>query len=154
MNKLTVIIIACAIITGCTNFSSMQIDTFVVQYEPVGNSDNYNQLMIQKVVENILVESGYEVTSNEVLHTISTSPISLGTNRWRANNEKWKLQYQLGFQVISGGDGRLYWTLTTKIVGTRSGREPRSFATSDFEESSELLTTLKRKVMSEFNALV
>ena len=95
MNKLVGIIIACIIIPGCTNFSSLPIDTFVVQYETLGNSDKYNQSLILKIAENILVESGYQVTSNEVLYTISTFPTSLGTQRWITNNEKWKLQYQL-----------------------------------------------------------
>ena len=63
------------------------------------------------------------------------------------------ITHQLGFQVIKGRDGGHYWALTTKLVGTRSGREPRSFATSDFEESTKLMTTLKRKVMSKLNAV-
>jgi len=153
MTKHLIPILACILVSSCAQQALMGVQTCEVEYEPllISNEQSLESLLFE--IENILNDEGYDVVTNEVTYTIVTLPTYAGVYRWRENNEKWKLSYQLGFQLIKGSDDRVFWTLSHKIVGIRSGREPRTFGASDFDETEKIFTKLKLVISNQLRII-
>ena len=151
MNKLLLLLLA-AILSGCSTSAIKPTDPFLFEYTPVasasiGNSD----IALRKVVD-LLESEGYLVSPNAVFSSATTDPKDIGYQYWRATNEKWKVSYQVGVQIIETREGMLYWRLSHKIVGIRSGKQNRLFDPSDFEKTESIIIELTRKLMRLFSA--
>ena len=94
---------------------------------------------------------GYLVSSNAVFYVATTDPKSIGYQYWRVTNEKWKVSYQLGVQIMKATNGVVYWKLSHKIVGSRSGKQNRLFEPSDFEVTESVVNEISRKLMKLFS---
>lgn len=139
-------------LTGCvsaprsTNFS----DPFGFNFEPIAISDQHDGVYFLNLGSSLLEGKGYAVSVNEVFLGAITEPVPIGKHRWRSNNDKWELAYQVAFQVIESKNGYVFWRITHKITGTRSGKQPRAFSPSDFDETESIFNSLQSELSSFF----
>ncbi|WP_274058657.1 hypothetical protein [Vibrio parahaemolyticus] len=138
-----------AYLSGCSGLAVKKSDPFELQFEPIASTGGSKSEYLSKATRT-LEDSGYSVTPNEVFFTATTLPKKLGTQRWRANGEKWRIQYQLSIQIIEDDNDTLYWKLSHKIIGKRSGREPRLFYPEDFEVTEEMINVVHQKMSIAF----
>lgn len=128
--KYIIPILMIVLILGCQQIVT---DPFSTNYTPVV-SDNFSSAdkALTRVIA-ILKSNGYEVTGNDVILTATTEPRNTGYQIWKVTNEKWKVSYKIGVQLIRASEHRLYWKMSHKIVGSRQGKHDREFAPYDFE---------------------
>ncbi len=143
--KVAFILFVVAYLSACSP-STTNSDPFELQFEPIANMTGSKQDYLSKVIV-VLEESEYSVTPNDVFATVTTLPKNLGTQRWRVNGEKWHLEYQLSVHIIEGNSGQFFWKLNHKIIGIRSGRQPRAFYPEDFEITEEIFNAIHRKLV-------
>lgn len=151
MNKHVLITIFALAISGCAGSAMKNTDPFNFAYEPIASTGYESIEYYLNEAAQSLDQSGYSVTPNFVFYTATTLPKSIGKHRWRRNGEKWDLSYQLGVQILHGSNGQLFWRLTHKITGTRSGREPRLFQPVDFDKTEKLVNEMHRKLSIAFS---
>lgn len=145
-----VLLLTAALLAGCSSLPNDVGPT----YELVTASNISDPLAGLRKANEYLKGRSYETKTNPVFNTIETQPIELGYLRWRANNEKWLVRYQVGLQTLAHPSGRVYWRLSSHIVGTRSGRQPRAFSESDFEETDRLFFKLRQEISELFSVEV
>lgn len=149
--KIISIFVICILTGGCSGVSTKSTtDPFDFDFTPMAYASN---LSIDNALDlgiKALEAEGYKVAPSPVFHAATTDPQDLGYLVWRATNEKWKVSYQLALQIIKGPGSQLYWKLTHRIVGSRSGNQNRSFQPQDFEETSEITSELSSKLANLF----
>jgi hypothetical protein len=99
----------------------------------------------------------HKVTRTDVggrFHSAVTEKIELHNCRWLKTRDKWNLTYQIGFQAFEGSDNDHWWRVTRKIIGTRSGKEPRSFEASDFNETQKIFDGLHREISNKISFFI
>jgi hypothetical protein len=104
-----------------------------------------------KVIE-VMESEGYSVAPNMVFLTVFTEPKDIGYQVWRTTNEKWKVSYQVGVQIIKPRGRDMYWKIFHHIVGKRSGTQDRNFNPEDFEETFKILNNLTIRLMKLFSS--
>lgn len=140
-------------VSGCTFMKMQSSDPFTYDFKPIAINDKKKGDFYFNLGINILKNKGYEVTLNEVFLTGTTLPINIGKHRWRRNNDKWDLTYQVGFQVLESRSGQVFWRIIHKIMGTRPGKEPRSFEPSDFDETEKIFNVLHHDLAIVFSQM-
>lgn len=140
--KVACIAMCLAVLSGCVGLGMKNSDPFMFEFEPIAYNDMGNGLDYLDKGADLLISKGYNVSRNEVFYTAITEPVSIGKHRWRRNGDKWDLTYQVGFQVIESKRGQIFWRITHKITGSRSGKEPRLFSPEDFDETESVFNGL------------
>ena len=141
------LLIAC--LSGCMMMAAKHSDPFEMQFEPIASLSGNKLEYLSKAVR-ILEEAGYSVTPNDAFSSATTLPKKIGIQRWRANGEKWHLEYQLSVQIIESNGSQLFWKLSHKIIGTRSGRQPRLFYPEDFDITENIVNEVHQKIIYAF----
>ncbi len=144
-------IAAClSVMSGCGGMAMKNSDPFMFEFEPIAYNDLGDGLYYLNKGADLLISKGYNVSRNEVFYTAITEPVSIGKHRWRRNGDKWDLSYQVGFQVIESKRGQIFWRITHKITGSRSGKEPRLFSPEDFDETESIFNGMQRYLSNAF----
>lgn len=147
--KRALFLIFVVLIGGCMGIRDT--DPFHYEFSPIANASlNTPEVTLTKVIQ-LLEKDGYLVAPNTVFLTATTDQRDLGYQYWRVTNEKWKVAYQLGVQVIEAKGGTLYWKLSHRIVGSRSGKQDRMFEPNDFEITEKIVNEVIRKLMKLFS---
>ncbi|MDN3521150.1 hypothetical protein [Halomonas ramblicola] len=143
-------IILCAVLAvmlaGCASTASKNTDPFLFEYTPVARASIDNSDVALNEVVSLLEAEGFLVSPNAIFGTATTDPKDVGYQYWRTTNEKWKISYQIGVQVIETRKGMLYWKLSHKIIGSRTGKQDRLFEPSDFEVTESEINKLTRRL--------
>ncbi len=139
-----------AILSGCSGPGVKSTDPFIFEFEPIAYNDTVDGFYYLDLGANLLISKGYNVYRNDVFYTVITEPVEIGKHRWRRNSDKWDLTYQVGFQVIESRGGQIFWRITHKITGSRSGKESRLFSPEDFDETESVFNGLQRDLSHAF----
>jgi len=157
INKITLIILFALILTigGCatTNYIKSETDPFKFDFTPIYTASNTTSQRVFDLGVKLLENEGYLVTPIPAFDIVTTNPISLGYQVWRSTNEKWNISLQVSLQIMKDKRGQLYWRLSHRIIGSRSGTQDRLFAPEDFEVASQRINELISKLSRVFAAL-
>ena len=150
--KLIYLVLLASILTGCSTTAALKdTDPFRFEFSPIASASVVNpEAALSKTVK-LLEKEGYLVSSNAIFHTATTEPKNIGYQYWKVTNEKWNVSYQLGVQIIEAG-GVVYWKLSHKIIGSRSGKQDRTFDPADFDVTEQKVNEITRKLMNLFSA--
>ncbi len=139
------------IMAGCASNVIKNTDPFRTEFIPIASASIQEPEIALKKVVSLLNKEGFLVSPNTVFYTATTDPKNVGYQYWRVTNEKWNVTYQLGVQIIKVRGGLIYWKLSHKIIGSRSGKQDRMFEPSDFEVTEQVVNKITRKLMILFS---
>jgi len=148
--KILSIAIFVSVLSGCSSTVMKNSDPFMFEFEPIAYNEMHDGAYYLNKGADLFANKGYKAFRNDVFLSANTEPVSIGKHRWRRNGDKWDLTYQVGFQVFESKHGQVFWRITHKIVGSRSGKEPRLFSPEDFDETESIFNGLQSDLSQAF----
>lgn len=157
INKAALVALFAMMLTigGCATNAYMKSETdpFRFDFTPIYTAKNTTSTQAFDLGVKLLENEGYLVTPIPAFDIVTTNPISLGYQVWRSTNEKWSISMQVSLQIMRDKRGQLYWRLSHRIIGSRSGTQDRLFAPEDFEITNQRINDLTSKLSHIFAKL-